>query len=114
MRGARTAARLKVALSRASQPQVLTPEGACIRRAISQKDLLAAYLFMREFRQSLGYPPPKPAAVWPDHRWNAGDFATFFAKAWPGVVASAGLVLDAPDWALPAEPGFPEIRQMRG
>lgn len=93
---------------------MITPEGACIRRAVSQNDLLAAYLFSRKTRTSLGYPPPAPDEIWPGRDDDAQGRATFFAKAWPGVVASTGLVLDGADWTLPADRVFPEVRDIRG
>ena len=93
--------------------RVPVPQGACIRRALCQEDLLAAYRFVRKIRVSLGYPAPRPDVLWPDPADGPRDMATFVAKDWPGLVAATSFVLDSQDGRLPADNVFPELADLR-
>ena len=94
-------------------PAVPALNGACIRRALCQEDLLAAYRFVCKIRVSLGYPAPRPGVLWPDPAEGPHDLATFIAKDWPGLVAATSFVLDCPDCPLPADNVFPELADLR-
>ena len=95
------------------EPEVAIAQGACIRRAVCQKDLLAAYKFVRKMKVSLGYPAPGPDVIWFDPADGPRDMATFIAKAWPGVVATTTFMLDCNYLELPADRVFPELRELR-
>jgi ribosomal protein S18 acetylase RimI-like enzyme len=92
---------------------VLVPQGAGIRRALCQEELLAAYRFVCKIRVSLGYPAPRPGVLWADPADGPRDLATFIAKDWPGLVAATSFVLDCPDCPLPADKVFPELADLR-
>jgi hypothetical protein len=94
-------------------PAVPALNGACIRRAVCQKDLVAAYRFVRKSRVALGYPAPEPAILWPDPADGPREIATFVAKAWPDVVGTTSLLLDSQDQQLPADIVFPELGEVR-
>ncbi len=95
------------------RPEAFTPQGACIRRAVCQEDLLAAYKFVRKMKVSLGYPVPGPEVIWFDPADGPSDIATFMAKAWPGVVATTTFALDCQGLPLPADRVFPELQELR-
>lgn len=97
----------------AASPEILAPKGVCIRRAVCQEDLLAAYGFVRRMKVSLGYPVPRPEVIWFDPADGPRDIATFVAKAWPGVVATTTFTLDCQDLRLPADNVFPELEELR-
>lgn len=92
---------------------VLTLDGACVRRAVRQTELVAAYRFVRKIRVGLGYPAPEPAAIWPDPADGPREIATFVAKSWPDLVAATSLLLDSQDQQLPADIVFPELCDVR-
>lgn len=95
------------------RPEVVIPQGACIRRAVCQEDLLAAYKFVCKMKVNLGYPAPGPEVIWSDPTDDPRDIATFVAKAWPGIVATTTFILDCQYLPLPADRVFPELQELR-
>ena len=98
---------------KAAPTAVLAAEGACIRRAVTQEDLVDAYRFLCGIRVALGYPAPQASVLWADPAEGVREMATFIARSWPDVVATTTLVLDSTEPELPADRVFPELGELR-